>query len=327
MKPFVDKSQPIRVAVLMGGPSTEHEISLKSGENVISHLDKNKYKTRAVIIDREGKWGTEPEKLKKQTDVAFVAMHGTYGEDGTVQAILEGVDIPYTGSAALPSALAMNKFLTLQLLKDHSLITPHSILVSEINWQDMPSMIIHRIKLYLGYPVVVKPNDNGSSVATSIVQDEHGLSGALHDVFGVSREALIQPYICGREVTCGVLDQGWPDSAYALPPTEIVPKVSKFFDFRAKYDPKGSDEITPARFSDPVNKFIQKTAIRVHQVLGCRGFSRTDMICGNDRKLYILEINTIPGLTTASLIPRAAQAVGISFSSLLDNIIKAALNI
>ncbi len=309
----------------MGGPSSEHEVSLKTGENVISCLDDSKYSTKPVVIDKEGKWQIEPEKLKGEFDVVFVAMHGTYGEDGTVQAILEEADLPYTCSTVLPSALTMNKYLSLRLLKDHGLDIPYSVLVSKFKWQDMPSIVLYQIKHYIGYPVVVKPNDNGSSVATTIVENEHGLSGAFNEVLNVSREVLIQPYIHGREVTCGVLDHGWPESAYPLPPTEIIPKVSKFFDYRAKYDPTATDEITPARFSEPINKLIQKTAVQAHKILGCRGVSRTDMILGNDKKFYILEANTIPGMTAVSLIPRAAQAVGISFSSLLDKIIKAAL--
>lgn len=309
----------------MGGPSLEHDISIKTGENIINFLDKVKYKPRSIVIEKDGRWPLEPAKLKKQFDVAFIAMHGTYGEDGTIQGILEEVGLPYTGSTVLTSALAMNKYASLQLLKDDGLIVPPSFLVSKTKWQEMPAAVVYHLKNFFGYPLIIKPNDGGSSIATNIVENEYGLSGAFNEVFNVSRHALIQPYLSGREATCGVLDQGWAGSAYALPPTEIVSKVSRFFDYRAKYDPAGADEITPARFGEPVNKIIQRTAIRVHQILNCRHLSRTDFIVGNNGNIYILEVNTIPGLTAASLIPRAAQAIGISFSSLLDNIIKAAL--
>jgi len=324
---MVDIGDKIKVVVLMGGPSSEYEISLKTGENVVNHLDKNKYEVESLIISKKGEWPVEPLSLKKKFDVAFIAMHGPYGEGGIVQSILEEIDLPYTFSDSLSSALAMNKYLSLQIFRYYDLDIPYSIVVPKLKWQDMPLVVLNQIKHYLGYPVVVKPNDNGSSVATFIVDNEDSIDNAFNEVFSVSRLALIQPYIYGREVTCGVLDYGWPESAYALPPTEIIPKKSKFFDYHSKYSLNLADEITPARFSDPINKLIQKIAVKAHKILGCRGLSRTDMIVAKDKKIYILETNTIPGMTNVSLIPKAAEAAGISFSSLLDRIIQSALRI
>jgi len=315
----------IRVAVLMGGPSAEHEVSLKSGENVLAALDKNKYEADTIFIDKAGNWEVEPRLLKNACDVAFIALHGKYGEDGTVQSILDEVGIPYTGSHALPSALAMNKYHTLRLLSDYGFTIPHSFLVSHREWNRNPFRVFDSARLYSGYPMVVKPNDNGSSVGVSIVNTKGELISALEKVFEMSRVALIQPFIEGREVTCGVLDYGWPKSAYPLLPTEIVPKVSNFFDYRAKYEPGGSAEITPARFKEPFIREIRRIATGVHRAIGASGFSRTDMIVDKFGRIYVLEVNTIPGLTKESLLPKAALASGISFANLLDRIISSAM--
>ncbi len=322
---IVDKKEKIKVAVLMGGPSSEYEVSLKSGENVLKCLDREKYHPEAILIDKNGQWPIEIEELKN-FDLAFIAMHGPYGEDGTIQSLLESLKIPYNGSSSLTSALAMNKYLTSKVLKAHDLIVPPSFLVTKMEWEKIPSFIAYQIKHYFGYPVVIKPNNQGSSIGVSLVENEFGLTGAFNEIFSLTREAIIQPYIKGREVTCGVLDYGWPDSAYPLVPTEIIPKKSKIFDYQAKYEPGASKEITPAPLPSSLNKEIQKVALAVHKILGCSGVSRTDMILGEDKKIYVLETNTIPGMTETSLIPQQAAALGISFSQLLDRIISAALN-
>jgi len=163
-------------------------------------------------------------------------------------------------------------------------------------------------------------------VGVTIVLSPEELYQSFDKVFEISREALVQNFIQGREMTCGVLDQGWRESAYPLLPTEIIPKISSFFDYRAKYEPGGSDEITPPpNLKDHLVRDLQKAAILAHRILGAKGFSRTDMILAENGKIYMLELNTIPGLTEQSLLPKAAQASGISFQDLLDHIIRAAL--
>jgi D-alanine-D-alanine ligase len=329
MKPLPKKKNPkrkTRVAVLMGGPSSEHDVSLKSGENVLKQIDRNDYDSFGVRITREGEWEIQPGDLRHEADVAFIALHGTYGEDGTIQSILDAVNLPYTGSHALPSALAMNKYLTLRLLQENGFVIPHSFLISRSDWNRNPFKIFDQIKNYIGYPMVVKPNANGSSVGVHIVGSRGELVGALESIFEFSREALAQNLIVGRELTCGVLDHGWPDSAFPLMPTEIIPKVSPFFDYRAKYEPGGSEEITPARLPQPFVDSIRRTATNVHKAVGASGFSRTDFMLDRNGRAYVLEINTIPGLTTQSLIPKAAEATGIGFPDLIDRIITAALN-
>ncbi|MBI5733115.1 D-alanine--D-alanine ligase [Candidatus Jorgensenbacteria bacterium] len=320
------KAKKIRVAVLMGGPSSEHEVSLKSGENVALAINREKHDVKKVLIDKKGKWEIPPEELAKQDDVAFVALHGTYGEDGTVQSELEAVGLPYTGSNALSSALAMNKFLSLRLLRDIGLETPLSFFVSRKEWETAPIRIFERIRYYLGYPVVIKPNDNGSSVGVTIVREQNELIEAMDEVCKVSRSALIQNFIRGIEVTCGVVDHGWSGSAFSLLPTEIVPKVSHFFDYRAKYETGGSLEITPARLPDSFIRMIQQIALKVHKAVDASGVSRTDMIIDRHGTPHVLEINTIPGFTKASLVPKAAEASGMVLGDLFDIMIRGALH-
>ncbi|KKU91097.1 MAG: D-alanine-D-alanine ligase [Candidatus Jorgensenbacteria bacterium GW2011_GWA1_48_11] len=316
-------SNKVRITVLMGGPSHEYEVSLNSGKNVLTHLNTDKYHVDSIHIDKKGEWPLRPEHLKGKTDMAFIAMHGPYGEDGTIQSLLEAIELPYTGSNALVSALGMNKFLSLRHFRDSGLRIPLTILVSKKDWLRNAARVLKEINSYLEYPLVVKPNQFGSSVGVVFVNHRNDLAATLEKSFAGARDLIVQPFIAGKEVTCAVLDQGFGKTAYALPPTEIVPLASHFFDYESKYDPKGALEITPARLPETWLREIKQTAVRAHYALGCRGMSRTDMILGKDNKLYVLELNTIPGLTENSLLPKAALSVGIGFSQLLDRIINA----
>ena len=261
------------------------------------------------------------EALARDTDVAFIALHGAYGEDGTVQAELDAAGMPYTGSGALASALAMNKFLTGQVLERNGITIPLSLLVHVGEWERNPDLVIERVSRYLGYPVVTKPNANGSSIGVGIARDRDELVRGLLVVFAISREALVQTFIEGREFTCGVLDDGIERSATALLPTEIVPQVSLFFDYRAKYEPGGSLEVTPADLPETTLAALRRTAVAAHRALGCQGISRTDFMLDGRGNLFVLEVNTIPGLTAESLIPKAAVATGLAFPDLLETLI------
>jgi len=300
----------IRIAVLMGGPSAEHDISLKSGRMVLKYLDKKKYRAKAVVISKNGEWPIDFVTLKKNFDLAFIAMHGEYGEDGTLQKILERHQIPYTGSDWRASRLGMDKLVSLSLFKKAGLNVPRLV----------------RRK----FPMVVKPVDRGSSVGVSIVYSPRDLPRAIALAQRYSPRIMRQEFIKGREVTDGVIEVN--GKLKALPPTEIISKASPFFDYRAKYQKGACDEITPARLPSKLIKQIQQTAIMAHKAIGARGFSRTDMIIENCQpphtkcKIYVLEINTIPGLTATSLLPQQAKAAGISFTQLLDFIIEAALS-
>ncbi|MEK7590156.1 MAG: D-alanine--D-alanine ligase [Patescibacteria group bacterium] len=298
----------LKVVILAGGPSSEHEVSLKTAGNVVAKLDKKKYDVEQIIISKNGEWPILPDKLA--ADVVFIAMHGAYGEDGTVQSILEKANIPYTGSDAVASKLGMDKRKSSEIFSSNGLLVPESFDVSRCK-----------------FPVVIKPADGGSSVGVAIVETADKLQEAIKEASKHSSEILAQEYIEGRELTCGVLDDGL-GNVTALPPTEIIPVARKFFDYQAKYIAGASREVTPPDLSEKIIKTIQEIALKAHKIIGCSGMSRTDVIIKNSdpSKIYVLEINTIPGLTETSLLPQEALAAGISFSELLDRIIIAALN-
>ncbi|HEY4523804.1 MAG TPA: D-alanine--D-alanine ligase [Candidatus Paceibacterota bacterium] len=332
----------LKVAVLMGGPSSEHEVSLHSGEEVLKNLDKNKYNVLPVTIDKRGFWLftgpksqplSEPEGIlmlqRNNVDVAFIAMHGEYGEDGTVQYILRAGDIPFTGSHTLQSALAMNKAVSASILKNHGLMTPEFVTVHSTQWHKNPATIVREAVSKIGLPLVVKPSNRGSSVGVNLIRELDNLKftkviQAVDHALSFGQEAMIQKYITGRELTCAILEHGGVPQP--ILPTEIKPAKNDFFDYSSKYAESGAEEITPPELmSKDMIKNIQETALTAHKALGCRGLSRTDMILGHDKNLYVLEVNTLPGLTSTSLLPKAALASGINFPKLLDIIIDSAL--
>ena len=320
-----NQSHKKKVAVLMGGPSDEHDISLESGGEVLKSLPKEKYEAEAFEISLEGKWPISPEEISRRFDVAFIAMHGSYGEDGTIQAILEELGLPYTGSRSSVSALGMNKFLSLRLFKAAGLDVPPTLYFTRDHWKRDREDIMKKIIHNLDKPWVLKPNASGSSIGVKIVNDKGGLEENLDFLFKEFKEVIIQKYIEGKEVTCGVLDYGTPDSAFPLLPTEIIPLNRKFFDYSAKYNPESHKYMTPAGMPSPYIKEIRKTALLAHKIIGARHFSRTDMIISKDKKIYVLEINTIPGLTSVSLVPEEARVYGFSFEKFLDMAVESAL--
>ena len=313
------------VVVLAGGPSFEHEVSLKTAKMVAEKLNPEKYKARIVVVSETGEW---PEDIREtRPDVVFIAMHGKYGEDGIVQKFLEDCGIPYTGSGVEASRLGMDKHRSLFLFKKNDLLVPDFAIVLGNR-----SLNVDKELPDFGFPVVVKPAGGGSSFGVTIVEKKEQLPAAFKEAFQFSDAAMIQEYIRGREVTCGVLDDGC-ENAIALQPTEIIPLQRTFFDFHSKYTPGASQEITPPDLPAETIRAIQEIALKAHKILGCSGMSRTDMILEETSdtrhapsRIYVLEINTIPGMTETSLLPQAAQAVGISFPELLDRIIQAALN-
>jgi len=295
----------------MGGPSAEHDISLKTGGQVLAHLDKKKYAAKTVKISKEGKWDIPPSSLAKKYDVVFNALHGEYGEDGSVQSILDKAKVKYTGSGARASKLGMDKAKSAVVFRKAGLRTPRFVQMNK------------DFVFNFGYPVVVKPNDRGSSVGISVVDGFHDLTHALALATQISKDILVQEFIPGREMTCGVLEiEGNP---ITLTPTEIIPRSAKFFDYESKYVAGASREITPPKVSRDIIKRLQRAALKAHKAIGARGYSRTDFVFGSDKKLYVLEINTLPGLTETSLVPQEAKAAGIRFPKLLDLIIDAAL--
>ena len=306
----------MKIGVIMGGPSEEHEVSLLTGQNVFTHLDRSKYRPITIKIPRNGSWF--PDTLKS-CDIIFNALHGSFGEDGKIQAILEHKKIKYTGSGIAASALAMDKYHSREIFRLAGFNVPKTLKLQQgENYSARLNFFINKITKL---PVVVKPASSGSSVGVLIVNNPKFIKKAVIEAFKIDKEVLVEEYIKGREVTCGVLEKN--GQATALPVTEIVPlKNNKFFNYNAKYKDGHSNEITPAPIDETLGQKVQDLAVRAHQILNCRGYSRTDMILKNGNgTVYVLETNTLPGLTQASLLPKAAQSAGISFPQLLDHII------
>jgi D-alanine--D-alanine ligase len=313
-----------KVAVLMGGPSSEHEVSLNTGENVLKYLNVNKFEGIKVKINKNGKWTlknkiVDPKTALEKIDIVFNALHGEFGEDGRVQALLEFYKKPYTGSGILSSALAINKAKSRQLFRSVGLSTPRSILIRKgEGYQTTLNFFITRIT---NFPVVVKPNSRGSSVGVSIVSERQHLIDAIDAAFGYDDEVLLEEYIQGMEITVSVLDGYKKKKYFALPPTHILPaEFYGFFSYDAKYLPGASREITPAPLTGDLMDRAQDAALKAHNILGCKGYSRTDMMI-KDNIIYVLELNTLPGLTNTSLLPQQAQVAGLGFSKLLDLIL------
>lgn len=299
----------LRVAILMGGPSAEYEVSLNTGEMVFKSLDEKKYQPTKIIISKKGKWPIALQDFKKKFDIGFNALHGEYGEDGTLQKILENIKIPYTGSNAKASKLGMNKIACYKLFKKAGLCSPAHTLSDDIKKIEK-----------LGLPLVIKPADRGSSVGVSIIKNWQELSKAVKLSKKYSSKIIFEKYIQGREFTCGVVEKN--NKIIPLIPTEIIPVNSHFFDYKAKYTAGASKEITPPNLSTTQIKKIQQNALLAHKIVGAKGYSRTDMILTEDGNLYVLEINTLPGMTKTSLLPQGAKATGITFPKLLDIIIR-----
>ncbi|HEY9857062.1 MAG TPA: D-alanine--D-alanine ligase [Stenomitos sp.] len=311
-----------RVAVLWGGFSTEREVSSWSCEMVRRNLDPEAYELSVYDLNEFLPGGNRHWlDLKASTDVVFIAIHGAGGEDGTVQGLLELHGIPYTGSGVLASALAMNKARTKEIYRQAGIATADSFTYDlRIEPGVSVSEAKEQVGVAFGWPVVLKADNQGSSFGVYIVRSPEEFESAWHEAAKLSPELLIERFIPGLEVTCGVLGGA---KVEALPVIEIVPK-SEWFDFEAKYKAGGSDEIVPARISAELTARIQDLAVRAHRALGCWGMSRTDMRITEAGEIYVLETNTIPGLTENSLLPKAARAAGIMLPEMLDRIIQMA---
>ncbi|HEB01375.1 MAG TPA: D-alanine--D-alanine ligase, partial [Candidatus Portnoybacteria bacterium] len=294
----------LNLGILMGGKSAEHEVSLATGKNIIKSLNKKKYNIWPVKITKENQWTlkgrTLPiDKIAQKIDIAFIALHGEYGEDGTIQGLCESLGLPYTGSGVLASALGMDKSRSRELFKTNGLLVPRDEVLSKGEtgqsvWQK------------LSPPWVIKPNSRGSSVGISIVKNKKDLAKAIKDAFQYDQRIIIEEYLDGLEITCGVLDNFKGKPAFTLPITEICPaKKYQFFNYEAKYKKGATEEITPARISRKATGQAQEIALKAYQILGCQGYSRADMIKVG-QQIYLLEVNTLPGMTENSLYPRAA---------------------
>ncbi|MBZ4662934.1 MAG: ddl [Caloramator sp.] len=295
----------MKIGVIMGGISSEREISLKTGMEIANNLDKTKYEVVPIQIDKK----EELIEKVKGIDFAFIALHGHFGEDGTVQGVLETLNIPYSGCGVLSSAICMDKDMTKRILRFGGLNTADWIIAKSIDFD------MEKIK-EMGYPLVVKPNSGGSSVATTIVNNEDDLKEAVREALKYDTEVMIEEYIKGDEITCPILD------GKMLPILAIKPK-SAFFDYTSKYADGGADEFV-VEFEKELQEKIEYMAVKTYELLKCRVYARVDMII-KEGIPYILEVNTLPGMTKNSLFPKSAKAAGISFSQLLDTIIERSL--
>lgn len=281
----------LRVAVLMGGKSSEREVSLMTGREMLLHLDREKYEVIPVELPKDLK------KIEKNIGVALLALHGAGGEDGVIQGYLETLGIKYTGCRVLASAIGMDKKIFRDLMMANKLLMP---------------------KLVTKAPCVVKPVNGGSSVGVSIVKKESELENAINKAERYDKEIIIEEYIKGIEVTCGVLgDQ-------VMPVVEIRPK-NEFFDYESKYTESGAEEICPAQISKRLSDKIQKISLRVFQLIKGKGYARVDFIIKKGEP-YLLEVNTLPGMTAMSLLPKEALVMGMGYPQLLDRIIELTLN-
>ncbi|WP_434748828.1 D-alanine--D-alanine ligase [Paenibacillus amylolyticus] len=296
----------MKVGVIMGGTSSERDISLLTGQEMIANLDKNKYEVVPIELNSKRDLIDKSDGI----DVALLALHGKYGEDGTVQGTLESLGIPYTGCGVLASSVCMDKDMSKQLMRQAGVLTGDWLQVNRM--QDLSSVAVQ----HLTYPVVVKPNSGGSSIGTQIVHEPDALPAAVEAALAWDNSVMIEQYIEGEEITCAIVD------GKMLPVISIHANAA-FFDYAAKYDDNGADEQVIQLPSD-LHQRVEAAALTCYNVLKCSVYARVDMLI-REGVPYVLEVNTLPGLTRNSLLPKSAAAAGISFAELLDTIIDLSL--
>lgn len=304
----------------MGGPSCEREVSIRSGKAVCRVLGNRDLKVAAIELMPGFGGENYREKARKRIlsadmDVAFIALHGEFGEDGKIQELLEELKIPYTGSKAEASRIGMDKIQTKHVFRSNNIPVPKDKILEKPDFNN--GFDASRYFNEFGGKVVIKPHDGGSSIGLDIVSDIAGFCPAAKNAFRYSDKAMIEEYIPGREITVGIIEDR------ALPIVEIVPKRD-FFDFIAKYEKGLTDYIVPAKIRGDVYALCQDTALSAHKALKARSFSRVDMILNEGKGPVVLEVNTIPGLTETSLLPKAALAAGIDFEELCFKILDSA---
>ncbi len=308
----------LKIGVLMGGRSPERDVSLRTGDAIYNALQANGYSAVKIDVGFD-----VVEKIKTEgIDLAFLALHGRYGEDGAVQGMLEMLDISYTGSGVLASALAMDKIATKKMLLFEGLPTPRFLTISKLEamatgMENISEQVLHEMNL----PLVIKAPTQGSTIGISFVRQREQLADAFTLAFKYDPVAMVEQFIEGVELTASVLGN---DDPVALPLIEIV-SASGVYDYDAKYTTGMSEHIIPPRISTENQNKIKDLAIRTYKAIGCRGLARVDFILAQSGSPYILEINTIPGMTATSLFPDAARAAGIDFQDLIERLIRLAL--
>jgi D-alanine-D-alanine ligase len=310
----------IKVALIYGGPGKEHEVSLSSAKNILENIDRNLFDILEVLITKDKKYQIDNkifnenngiEEIKKRdVEVIFPIIHGTYGEDGELQEKLEQVGIKFVGSSSNISSLTIDKNKTNRVLEENGITIPKSKIITKDN----------HISNFT-YPVILKPVDEGSSVDLFKFENEIEFNNKIDSVFKNHEEMLVQEFVKGREFTCGVIEKDSED--VPLIATEVVLTKGELFDYEAKYTTGGCKEITPAEVDSVTMKRLQDVAVTCHKILGCKSISRTDMIL-KDGDIYVLEINTVPGMTKTSFIPQQAKACGYDMKDLITLLINSA---
>ena len=299
-----------KIGVLLGGLSSEREVSLASGNAIVKALREKGYHPVAIDVGRDA----AGKILEHGVEAAFIALHGKLGEDGAIQGMLEVMGIPYTGSGILASALGMNKTVSKQVFRSQGLLVgPYEVIY------DGDAGKVGAITEQIRFPVVIKPHAEGSSVGVSLVFNKEQVAPAVELAFQYGNEILVEKFIKGKEVQVGILGDR------ALGAIEIVPK-SAFYDYRAKYEKGMSDHFFPARVPEAVYRRALEAGLSAHRALGCRGYSRVDFIIDESGAPYILEVNTLPGMTATSLLPEIAKGAGISFPDLVEEILRLAVS-
>ena len=318
--------QKIRVGVLRGGKSSEYDTSLKTGDAILFGLPEDKYKTVDLLITKDGQWHMNgfpvlPEKVACNTDVIFNALHGEYGEDGKVQQILESFNIPYTGSRIIPSALGMNKGLAKHCFDFYGIQTPKSRTIKENDDIQEAALSIFK-KMYP--PYIVKPMSNGSSIGVKVVRSFEELVSTINEVLKQNRAVLVEEYIKGREITCAIIDGLEANDSFTLPLLEVItPDDEEMLSYNARYKGKAK-KISPANIEQDRTEQIQRIAIQAHKHIGLRHYSTSDFIVSS-RGIYLLEVNSLPGLSEGSFMSNILKAGGFELPEFLDYLVGLAL--
>lgn len=314
------------VGVLRGGPSREHEISLRSGAAILTNLPEERFTTRDIYIDRNGQWHDRgrpaaPERILRQVDVVLNGLHGEYGEDGEVQKVLERFGVPFAGADSFGSYLAKHKLMAKARAEEAGLLTPRFYYIERAEESEEGTAKAVRD---FHQPVVVKPVGWGSSIGVSIISGYAPVLGAVQKLFADGASAvLIEEYLRGREVTVGIVENLRGETLYALPPVEIVPPAGDFYSLGAKYS-GATLHLCPAKFSRVVSEELLHLAKAIHRALGLRHYSRSDFVV-TPKGIYYLETNTLPGLTQESNFPIALAAVGVPLSDFFGHLVNLAL--
>lgn len=299
----------MKVAVLYGGTSAEREVSLSSGKGIIAALEHNGHEVIGIDF--------HPERMNKilelDVDIVFIGLHGKYGEDGRIQGLLDMLEIPYVGSGVLGSAVAMDKAKSKKVLQDTDIrLAKDLVLERGQNYES--------IDLPFDFPVVVKPNSEGSTIGLTIAQNEEELMQGIEEAFRFDKRVILEEFISGTEVTVAVM--GEKGNVRSLPVVEIVPK-NAYYDYESKYAEGGSEHIVPARISDEFTQMIQEQSVLAHELLGCETYSRADYIIPKDgSEPVFLEVNTLPGMTPTSLYPDAAKEIGYTYEEMIEELLK-----